>query len=395
MSRRRALVLALFLAGCDHCGCGSEVESLVAVAKCGVADGDVRRRPSTSSAWNSLGVGDALFPGDWVQTALSAAARVDFHTGARLQVSPGSTVVIEDPGLSKRQRVSVKSGRVEGELLANAELSFEGPDGAPVTLRAKDPTRYRLEVESGGGIEVAVTQGQLAVAAGGGPSAEVGAGEARTVRAGQPISAPERLLPAPQLKAPTTPARAQRPLTVEVPPIPGASRYLFEVSQDPEFQVIEHRDESDQPRLSFEPKTPGTYYVRATAQGPEGRSGTPSAPLLVEVLPPPPPDDLLQPPDGTVVAIDGGEAQVDFTWRPSEAETFWVVVGKEPSLGSVVSELSVATPRATVRLPIGRYVWGVYRVRGGQREPVFSAPRTLLVVPANRELKVPRSIRWR
>jgi rRNA maturation RNase YbeY len=39
-------------------------------------------------------------------------------------VAPGSTVVIEDPGVSKRQRVSVKSGRVEGELLADAELSL-------------------------------------------------------------------------------------------------------------------------------------------------------------------------------------------------------------------------------------------------------------------------------
>lgn len=395
MSRRRAILLASLLAGCDHCGCGSQVESLVAVAKCGVAEGDVRRRPSTSSAWNSLGVGDALFPGDWVQTALSAAARVDFHTGARLQVAPGSTVVIEDPGVSKRQRVSVKSGRVEGELLANAELSFEGPDGAPVTLRAKDSSRYRLEVESGGGIAVAVTKGQVAVAAGAGPSAEVVAGEARTVRAGQPISAPERLLPAPEVKAPSAPARAQRPVVLQVPPVPGASRYLFEVSRDPEFQVLEHQGEGPDPNLSFEPKAPGTYYVRATALGPEGRSGTPSAPLAIDVLPPPPPDDLLQPPDGTVVAIDGSEAQVEFTWRPSEAEAFWVVVGKEPSLGSVVSEVTVAAPRAVVRLPIGRYVWGVYRVRGDQREAIFPAPRSLSVVPANRELKVPRSIRWR
>lgn len=395
MRRAAWWLCSALLFGCDHCGCGEEVESLVAVANCGLADGDVRRRPATSSAWGTLAVGDALFPGDWVQTALSAAARVDFHTGTKLQVAPGSTVVIEDPGVARRQRVSVKSGRVEGDLLADAELSFTGPDGQPATLKAQGATRYRLEVESGGAIAVAVTEGRAALTQSDGTQADVAAGEARTLRPGQPISPAQRLLAAPAVRPPPAPPRSGEPVSLEVAEVSGAARYRFEVSRDPNFEKLAQTKESESPRLDFAPDEPGTWYVRATALSPEGKSGTTSSPLVLQVLPPPPPNDLLAPAEGTVVAVDGAEAQVELSWRPSPADSWVAVVGKEPSLQAVVVEQSTTQSKVVVRLPIGRYVWGVYRVRGGQREPIFPAPRSLAVVAANRELKVPKAIPWR
>jgi hypothetical protein len=391
--RKASWALLIFLAGCEGCGCGSEVESLVAVAKCAEADGDVRRRPSTSSAWNSLGVGDALFAGDWVQTALSAAARVDFSSGDQLRVAPGTTVVIEDPGVARRQRVSVKSGRVEGELIAAGELVVEGPDGSPVTLRAKDRSRYRLEVESGGGVAVSVSQGEVALSTPEGTTAVKG-GEAQVIKGGKAVGAVEKLLASPEVPAlPVRTIGEAAPITAR--PVVGAKKYICEIAKDEGFTSGVIRLESDDPSFDFTPSGPGEYWVRVSASSDTGRESVPSAPEKLVIRSAPPEDRLLEPKAGTAIATDEPEAKVELSWKaPPEGGPYVVVVAKEGAIDrDVVSETEVGAEKATIKLPLGRYVWGVYKKNG--RTPLFPSARSLVVVKANRELRVPKKIPWK
>ncbi|NJK89896.1 MAG: hypothetical protein HC923_11230, partial [Myxococcales bacterium] len=81
--------------------------------------GDVRRRLAEGAVWNSLGAGQDLFPGDWVQTAVAATAQVSFDDGSMLFVEPSTTVVIDEQrgeDDESLRRVAIESGTIRAGL---------------------------------------------------------------------------------------------------------------------------------------------------------------------------------------------------------------------------------------------------------------------------------------
>lgn len=144
-------------------------------------------------------------------------------------------------------------------------------------------TQVSVQVEPNGDSTVDVRRGELNVKAGGSES-RVRAGEAVRAQKGKPL---QRLLPSPALLAPADGATvATLDVALAWQKVPGAARYLVEVSAVPE--LTSPRSQTVDGARAVAHLEAGTWYWRVTAldgAGVPGRRGR-SRRLTLDTTPP-------------------------------------------------------------------------------------------------------------
>lgn len=402
LTRAGLAAVALLIGACDGCGRDEVVvDAIDPVAECVATSGDVRRRLSLGTAWNSLASGTPLFSGDWVQTAQRAHAEVVFTDGSDLFVEPSTTVVIEAPDEQGDEagirRIAVRSGSVRAGLPRGRRQRVEVrlPAGQTIALAPRDEAAeadVRIAVDEAGEAEVAVTRGAVALEAGG-ETVDLESGSSLRVAEGQ-ASPPEPLPAAPELD----PLRAGDPAYVGAPvgirwSVPEPDRtFRVELSRVDGPGRFEQVIEANAPPVEWEPPAPAIWVARVFAVGADGRRSPPSNPERIEVVVDERLRLLRRPVDGGTFRVTSGRARVELVWEAHpDGGPYQVTVGSGDALEPAVVRTEVEGPSHPIRLGPGLYTWGVHR----GDEPLFVEPFRFRVLRRGSDLEVPSRLDWR
>jgi len=156
---------------------------------------------------------------------------------------------------------------------------------------------------------------------------------------------------------------------------------------------IARTDELTSPLVEFDAAV-GTWWWRVAARDERGRQSR-WAVRRVFIEKERPADLLRAPDDGASFGFLDGPPRIAFQWAPKgDARTWRLVISRQRDLlaNPVVSEL-VNEPSARVdSLQPGDYFWGVF-AQGAELEPVFIAPRRLVVKKVKGAVVAPKRIR--
>lgn len=391
------MVALLAAPACPGCETRPRSEAVAPVATCITTQGDVRRRLFASSAWRSLSAGNALFAGDWVQTAERATADVEYAEGPSLRVQPGSTVVIQPPSDGSQpelERIEVVRGTVEGRLSRRGQgraLRVALPAGKTVELSAPSETSdvgYRVQVEASGRTDVVVTEGEAEIRS---PDGQVQQLEPGTAVRLQTDGSAERQSVPPAPSTVSVDAEATYPGESVLLRWSGASGvgYRVEVAADPGFSqrlaVLTSRDN----QVQYQPESAGPVFFRVYSQD-DGLLSLPSETARLVVNEDTRPRDLRSPENGTRFETPGRTARVRFAWEESQGP-YTLRVSRNEDLSKPQVRRSVDGTETTLRLPPGTYHWGVF---GPGQTLRFVDPFQFEVRQDLEELQVPARLRW-
>lgn len=414
MSGHRARSLAcllLFAGACRFCEGPTAVPLDAVIAHCSVASGDVRWRPSNRTAWDPLAVGKDLSRGDWVQTAEDARAEVDFVSGLKLAVDPGSLVIIEDRraendapiDVKEPSRVSVVSGSVHATIGKDAPartVVVATSDGREVRLKAQAESGevdYRATVREGA-IEVAVLKGAATLSGASGAERALTQGQVTQVSREGVIAEPSALLAPPALGAPADAHfvtwRPGTGVTFSWAAVPGAGGYLVELSPARGGNISRQVNEAN---ANLELPAIGSYRWRVATRNAGGSAGAFSAPRALHAVEDQLGDRLEAPPEGAVIGVARGNPQIDFRWKAADKPARYRIVVSDadhPEKPPVLAEETQEPSLSTRALDVGNYRWVVYALRGELAVPLFESPRRLVVRRERLDLRVPDRLDW-
>lgn len=416
-----AAAVAAALAGCREKpkadqGAGAALQSLAAiVATCASAVGEVQVKRSGGQSWEAAQTGAVFRVGDEVKTGALSFVRVEFLTGGGLELEENASVVIDQappesaPGAAKaaapENRVSVQAGVVRGFLPQATEgteplgLVIRTTEGEQ-RLKAKPgekPAAFRV-TRAAKKTELAVTQGEARVATAKGERS-LKRGQAVEVAQGE-VSAPVDLVDFPASVAPGIDARFQfRPdLTIRLSwkPVAGAVGYRLQVAQDLAFQSVERTAEVAGTDFAFAPGMAGMRTWRVAGKDAAGRYGEYGFARRLFAEKDAPRDLLVGPEDGAVLRFVDQTPPIAFSWESAgAARRYRMVVASGPDL---LEQKVVATATQDQRVELeglgaGSYYWGVYVDDAKVPEPIFTKPRRLTLLKAEKpKVKVPKSI---
>jgi hypothetical protein len=280
-------------------GCGggrstqdtAEVASSLAaiVATCAVVVGDVEVRRAGKEGWSPVTTGAVLRDGDAIRTGPGAFARVAFVSGNGLELEEQSSAVVDVAraaeiagGAATGERVTLGSGVARG-FFAEAPAAGAAPlrirtaagdDAQLAPVAGKGAVRFRLTA-TGGGTEIAVTDGEARVGARGG-QVSLAAGRAVEVRA-DGVGAPVELIDFPPSLRPGVDARFPLSPGLRVAlaweALRAASGYRVQIARDLSFREVVLARNVAEPELGFTPPAAGMYAWRVAARDAAGRQG--------------------------------------------------------------------------------------------------------------------------
>ncbi|HEY6106750.1 MAG TPA: hypothetical protein VIV59_12250 [Anaeromyxobacteraceae bacterium] len=423
-SRSAALVAAVIAAALASCqkqpkpeeATGAGVQSLAAiVATCASSVGEVQVKRSGGQSWEAVQTGAVFRVGDEVKTGALSFVRVEFLTGGGLELEENASVVIDQappaatpgPGAAAgpENRVSVQAGVVRGFL----PQATEGAEPLGLVIRTTEGEQ-RLKAKPGEKAatfrvtraakktELAVTQGEARVATAKGERS-LRRGQAVEVAQGE-MSAPVDLLDFPASVEPGIDARFQfKPdLTVRLAwkPVAGAVGYRVQVAHDLAFQAVEQAVEVAGTDFAFAPKATGVHVWRVAARDGAGRYGEYGFARRLFAEKEAPRDLLVGPEDGAVLRFVDEPPPIAFSWESAgAARRYRVVVASGPNL---LEHKVMATATQDQRVELeglgaGSYYWGVFVDDAKVPEPIFTKPRRLVLLKAEKpKVKVPKSI---
>jgi hypothetical protein len=395
---KRAFALFLVVSACDGCtGCGERrVRETIAI--CSGAYGEVRFHPQEEWVWNPVGAGDGLAAGDWVRTGLDSRAQIKFEkTGSEIGIEPSSTIVIQTetaPEATSDQaplmsRIQVEAGVVHGHVASaetNRPIEVSTPEGKTIRLVPSEPGKkfeYRVTVNRGGILELAVTKGHAHVNGADGSSVALAQGQAHDVVGGALVGETIELPSFPKLESPGVAAHVlYRPeLTIDLgwSAVDVASEYRLQVASDPSFNKMLVDEVVKGTAGKFSPPGPGSYFWRVatrTATGREGEFGFGRDIRVVETLE----DLLIGPPDDHLIKSTKDRPLVEFSWQAVVPPArYKLVVAKNRRLTQVIFETTTEQQKVATRsIPVGTFFWGVY-AEGETSRPLFTKPRRLKI----------------
>lgn len=405
--------LVLVAGACKEKG-APPAKSKTPVAQLARMVGEVGHRPAETLVWQQAAQGMGLHDHDAIKTGKGAAATVSF-TGARklkLEIEELSLVIIDAPAESpaapsKKPRAvrvaRVEKGTVRGVIAPGAApVKVVTPDGETTQIEAAgtEAVPFRLRVNKGGKLEVAVLKGSARVRSG---SSEVMLKPQQVVEVGpKQVSQPVDLLPYPVLVAPPVDAKVQAGTEMELrwTPVEGAAMYRVQVSHMVSFSERLYDNTIMGPSFQLPaPRAMQTYVWRVSSVDKAGRESEfgYARRFHVETVQSAIAGQLLHPPDNAGLPfVRGQKNPVAFRWQ-GEAEQYELVVARAPSLkqGVVARHRVKTTEEVLTTLRSGAYYWGVFGIHGKTRTPLFEKAHRL-VITARRPpyVRVPKTIKW-
>jgi hypothetical protein len=238
--------------------------------------GNVQFRRGDAATWEEARGRVTLRPGDFVRTAGNGSAEIMFGDGTLYTVRPNSSIIVSGPrnGDGQQQAIKMDYGWVNLST-ASRPTRVETPQ-ADAHVAEESEAFVSIDPDGGRGRFGAV-RGSLEVSTRGGERRRVAASE-QVVQAGGRLSAPQRLMPAPDLVAPAEsqeidPRQAQV-VVLEWQPVTAADGYELQVARDRLFvdRVIEDRGRA-RTRATLGIRGEGSFHWRVAAEGRDGERG--------------------------------------------------------------------------------------------------------------------------
>jgi len=322
--------------------------------------------------------GDAITQGMTLRTSPKGYVTVQLADGSILKVQADtqarldSSVKYEEAGFFA-SAWTVLRGRVESLV---AHLTGGQPRyqiKTPQAVLGVRGTEFRVATDATRTLGETLT-GAVAMSSAG-RTTLVPAGQGTVADAQAHIAAPLPL-PAPPILS-GLPSLFERPLLrLDLPGVPGASSYRFQIAEDADFRRVRAEAVSPEPHFRVSDLPDGNYYLRArvaNAQGLEGLDATGQLRLKARPEPPIP----IAPANGG--KLRAREAQFNWTAHP-QAQSYRLQVARDTGFTQLmVDQTAVADPQATVPLPTGDYHWRVATNAAGPDKGPWGDAQLLLM----------------
>lgn len=355
--------------------------------------GKVSAQSRSGGALAPLAQGGRLDEGTVLQVGPESFVSVRLADGTVVRVQAQSELQLRQ--LRRRGRagslqsvLEMKSGAVESTVPPNAEAFRRFELRTPLAVTSVRGTRFDVAMDDAGQTTASVQSGSVAVqsrhdgAAASAPNAASAAsasllspGQGLAVAADGTVGAPRPLLPPPDTSGIPAVLSDAGILAIQVPAVAGATRYVAQVAQDPDFtQVLRHGSFADG-QLRWKALDDGRYYLSVRALDDAGIPGVPAVrPFAIKTRPVPP--LYQQPAPGAVVGRGTGELQC--TQVPG-VRWYRLQVATDPQFTQPLLDAQRLTQcrTALADLPIGSYFWraaSVLELPDGQADQGPFAP---------------------
>lgn len=333
--------------------------------------GSVTAQSSAGSTPALVTKGGRLDEGTALHVGADAFVAIELADGTVVRVQPQSDLQLRQ--LRRRGRagnlqsvLEMQRGAVETSVPSSAEPTRRFELRTPQAVTSVRGTRFSVAMTDTGQTAASVLNGLVAVHPRPGdasshrepftnPAALLAPGQGLAVAADGTVGAPRALLRAPDTSdVPATLGDAGL-LAIDVPALPGATRYEAQVAQDTDFtQVLRHGHFADG-RLRWRALDDGRYYLSVRALDDAGVPGLPSMrPFAIKTRPVAPLHQ--QPAPGAIVAQ--GQASLQCTQVPG-ARWYRIQVADEARFTQpLLDEQRLTDCRLAIpTLPIGNYFW--------------------------------------
>lgn len=328
--------------------------------------GAATQQTHSGAAPVALAPGEQLQEGAVLQVGPDAFIAVKLADGTVVRVQARSELQLRQ--LRRRGRagslqsvLEMRKGAVESTVTPQAETFRRFELRTPLAVTSVRGTRFSVALDDAGQATAAVLSGSVAVQSrqndisAQGAAALLAPGQGLAVAADGTVGAPRPLLPAPEVSG--IPATLGDPalLAIDVPELPGATRYEAQVAQDPDFiQVVRHGSFADG-HLRWKALGDGRYHLSVRAVDEAGIPGLPAVrPFAIKTQPIPP--LYQQPAPGAVVAQGAGELRC--TQVPG-VRWYRIQVASDAQFTQTLLDAQRLSDcrLALGTLPAGRYFW--------------------------------------
>ncbi len=222
----------------------------------------------------SIQVGSKLYAGDKVMTADQQSLRLQFADKSELQVLPNTEIVLDKLSYHGKSgmvdtRVRLQQGRVNTwveKLKPRSRYQIQ----TPAAVSAVRGTIYRLTSDANQISRTEVTEGEVGVSAGG-VTQQVKTGFGVVAEIGKPLSAPVKLLTAPEIQENQSSELQQ--LKTSWTKLEGAALYRYQLATDAGFNNLLLNRASAQTELTVDNLEGGQYYLRVRGIDPSQLEG--------------------------------------------------------------------------------------------------------------------------
>lgn len=254
---------------------------------------DTRAHPEPD--WAKARLGDRLKRRDGLRTYRSSSAQLAFEDGSELTVGEESLIFVRERAAPaknvSRQAIEIVEG--QGDLTSPGKTGATGGGDIEIVMgsaRARPVTTAeggawsRARQTAGAPAQLMVYNGASEVEAAGARVA-VGTGMGTSIAPGHKPGAPEKLLPAPVRRWPSSGSAFEYSnVGFRWDPVSGASAYVIEFCADPACARLVRRSLGLRQNEWIADGLPvGDFYWRVTAQSASGLDGYPSEPGRLSV----------------------------------------------------------------------------------------------------------------
>ncbi|NCC92876.1 MAG: tetratricopeptide repeat protein [Opitutae bacterium] len=192
MRNEKAWILAVFWLLTETVMCSMPAWAMVPVGEARAVSGDVQALPRGSSAWERIGVGYVIQPGDTLRTGPASRVSVLCVDESQIKLGENTLMVFKSAEPSSRlgyQPVTNTSGSAYGleqgrAWIRNTKEDFRFELSTPAVTAAIRGTEFTVEVDPDGASTISLLQGDLAVFNDFG-ALDLAAGEMATARPGE------------------------------------------------------------------------------------------------------------------------------------------------------------------------------------------------------------------
>ncbi|WP_304025889.1 FecR domain-containing protein [Methyloversatilis discipulorum] len=344
--------------------------------------------------------GDKLEPGWRLVTGEAGSVALAFADGSRVQLRPRSELGVQQSadfaaGAGSWVRLELLRGSVDSLVAPRSGPAGRFEIQTPAAVAAVRGTQFRVHADAGSA-RSEVLEGRVALGNEAG-SQTLDAGQGASAQAGQAVTPPRPLLPAPVGQ----PLFADRlPINLSFPPLDAARAYRVQVTADARFDTVVSDRTGDRPAVVAADLPDGDYHVRVRGidtAGFEGRDG--EWVLTVDARPEPP--VLVEPPPQARVS----DERPQLRWSRARADESWrLQIADNPRFDAPRvdrSDLSEPLYRPDDALPPGIYHWRIASRNPDEGVGPFSDAQTFRRPPPGPAMEPPQAgpdglaLRWR
>ena len=347
-------------------------------------------------------VGMQLHAGDELHAGAESSATLRFVDGSRLLLMPATRLRVDRLLLlgnvrAADTRLHLHEGGADAQVAPTPARRFE--IRTPVVNLGVRGTDFRASVDAGAArLRLEVLDGAVAAGAGAREVA-VGAGFGTVVGGTGEVSAPRRLLAAPDLRG-VAPRLERVPLRLEWQPLPGAARYHAQVFPDNQAGRLLLDGYFDSAAARWSDLPDGRYVLRVRGVDTDGLEGMDGQWTFVLKARPEPPFTREPAPDARVYG-DGATLR----WSQSaSAARYRLQVSRGADFEQSVADLrDLGATEHRLQLPPGEYRWRVASVTADGDQGPFGDAQTFTQrpIPTSPTIEPPQQsaggllLRWR